>query len=146
MVDLVSTRTELRRTGANAFSGLCPFHDERTASFSINPLKKVYYCFGCQAQGDAFNFVMETEAVDFKGALELLADRYSVQLELAAEDPAEAQRRKARERLLELLDRTCAYYERYLWEAREAEKARRYLAERGLEEATLREFRVGYSP
>jgi DNA primase len=146
MVDLVSTRTELRRTGTNALSGLCPFHDERTPSFSINPLKKVYYCFGCQAQGDAFNFVMETEAVDFKGALELLADRYGVQLELAAEDPAEAQRRKQRERLLELLDRTCSYYERYLWESAEAGKAREYLAARGLEEATLREFRVGYSP
>jgi DNA primase len=146
MVDLVSTRTELRRTGANAFSGLCPFHDERTPSFSINPLKKVYYCFGCQAQGDAFNFVMETEAVDFKGALELLADRYAVQLELAAEDPAEAQRRKQRERLLELLDRTSSYYERYLWESDEAAKAREYLAARGLEEAMLREFRVGFSP
>ena len=146
MVDLVSTRTELRRTGTNALSGLCPFHDERTPSFSINPLKKVYYCFGCQAQGDLFNFVMETEGVDFKGALELLADRYGVGLERAEEDPAEMQRRQARERLLELLDRTCGYYERYLWESEEAAKARVYLASRGLEEATLREFRVGYSP
>jgi DNA primase len=146
MVDLVSTRTDLKRTGANAYSGLCPFHDERTPSFSINPLKKVYYCFGCQAQGDLFSFVMETEGVDFKGALELLADRYRVTLELAAEDPAEAERRKRRERLLELLDRTASYYERYLWESSEAAKAREYLATRGLEQATLREFRVGYAP
>ena len=68
MVDLVSSRTELRKAGANRFTGLCPFHDERSPSFGINPAEKVYYCFGCQASGDAFTFVMETEGVDFKGA------------------------------------------------------------------------------
>ncbi|MDP8967560.1 MAG: DNA primase, partial [Actinomycetota bacterium] len=146
MVDLVSSRTELRKAGANRFTGLCPFHDERSPSFGINPSEKVYYCFGCQASGDAFTFVMETEGVDFKGALELLADRYKVALELEDEDPRAAEQRQRRERLLELLDRTATYYARRLWESREAQRAREYLAQRGLQEGTLREFRVGYAP
>ncbi|MDX6691534.1 MAG: primase [Solirubrobacteraceae bacterium] len=146
MVDLVSSRTELKRAGANRFTGLCPFHDERTPSFGINPAEKVYYCFGCQASGDAFTFVMETEGADFKGALEMLADRYKVALELEDEDPQAAEKRQRRERLLELLERTAAYYVRQLWESKEAERARTYLAQRGLEEGTLREFRVGYAP
>ena len=146
MIDLVSSRTELRRAGVNRMTGLCPFHEERTPSFGINPIEKVYHCFGCQASGDAFTFVMETEGVDFKGALELLADRYKVALELEAEDPREAEARKRRERLMELLERTAAFYVRQLWESREAERAREYLAQRGLEEAILREFRVGYAP
>lgn len=146
MVDLVSSRTELRKAGANRFTGLCPFHDERSPSFGINPVEKVYYCFGCQASGDVFTFVMETEGVDFKGALELLADRYKVALELEDEDPRAAEQRRGRERLLELLERTATYYARQLWESREAQRAREYLSERGLQEATLREFRVGYAP
>ena len=146
MVDLVSSRTELKRAGANRLTGLCPFHDERTPSFGINPAEKVYYCFGCQASGDAFTFVMETEGVDFKGALELLADRYKVALELEDEDPQAAEKRQRRERLLELLERTAAFYVRQLWESKEAERARSYLEQRGLHEPTLREFRVGYAP
>jgi len=146
MVDLVSSRVELKRAGANRLTGLCPFHDERTPSFGINPAEKVYHCFGCQASGDAFTFVMETEGLDFKGALEHLADRYKVALELEDEDPQAAERRRRRERLLELLERTAAYYARQLWESAEAAKAREYLASRGLQEATLREFRVGYAP
>jgi DNA primase len=146
MVDLVGSRTELRRSGADAYIGLCPFHDERTPSFSVRPSGKVYYCFGCQAAGDAFNFVMETEGLDFVGALEALAERYGVTLELAQEDPRAAAERRRTERLLELLDRTCSYYERVLWEHAEGARAREYLAERGLAEPLLREFRVGFAP
>jgi DNA primase len=146
MIDLVSSRTELKRAGATRYTGLCPFHDERTPSFGINPAEKVYHCFGCGAGGDAFAFVMETEGVDFKGALELLADRYKVALELEDEDPWAAEKRQRNERLLELLERTATYYVRQLWESREAARAREYLAGRGLEEGTLREFRVGYAP
>jgi DNA primase len=145
-VELVSTRTELRRAGPRSFEGLCPFHDERTPSFSVEPVEKVYYCFGCQASGDVFTFVQETEGVDFKGALELLADRAGVELAVEAEDPREAQRRARRERLLELLGRTAGYYERYLWESEEAAGAREYLTQRGLGEEILRGFRVGYAP
>jgi DNA primase len=146
MVNLVSARAELRRAGANSYEGLCPFHDERTPSFGIDPVKKVYHCFGCGAGGDVFRFVQETEGLDFVGALELLADRYGVELERAEEDPQAAARRQRRERLQAVLERTAAYYARYLWEAGEAADARAYLAGRGLEEATLQRFRVGYAP
>jgi DNA primase len=145
-VELVSARTDLRRAGPARYEGLCPFHEERTPSFGIDPTQKVYYCFGCQASGDVFTFVQETEGVDFRGALELLGERYGVELEREEEDPREAEKRKQRERLLELLLRTAAYYARYLWESSEAEKAREYLAGRGLGEEILREFRVGYAP
>ncbi|HEX6698898.1 MAG TPA: DNA primase [Solirubrobacteraceae bacterium] len=146
MVDLVGSRVELRRAGVNRFEGLCPFHDERTPSFGINPAEKLYYCFGCGEGGDAFKFVQETEGLGFAGALEYLADRYGVALELVEEDPAAAQRRAERERLLELLERTAAFYVRYLWDSEEAAHAREYLAGRGLDEGALREFRVGYAP
>jgi DNA primase len=145
-LELVSARTELRRAGPARYEGLCPFHDERSPSFGIDPTQKVYYCFGCQASGDVFTFVQETEGVDFRGALELLAERYGVELQLEAEDPADLERRKRRERLLELLSRTASYYERFLWESEEAAHAREYLTGRGLEEGMLREFRVGYAP
>src|ERR1700758_2343012 len=145
-VELVGARTELRRAGPARYEGLCPFHDERTPSFGIDPAQKVYYCFGCQASGDVFTFVQETEGVDFRGALELLAERYGIELQREQEDPREAERRRERERLLELLSRTADYYQRYLWESKEAAHAREYLAGRGLGEEILREFRVGYSP
>jgi DNA primase len=145
-VELVSARTELRRASPARYEGLCPFHEERSPSFGIDPTQKVYYCFGCQASGDVFTFVQETEGVDFKGALELLADRFAVELKLEEEDPKQAERRRRRERLLELLTRTAAYYERCLWESKEARPAREYLESRGLGEEILREFHVGYSP
>jgi DNA primase len=145
-VELVSARTELRRAGPRSYQGLCPFHEERTPSFGIDPVQKVYYCFGCQASGDVFTFAQETEGVDFKGALELLADRCGIELEVEREDPGEAERRRRRERMLELLTRTSSYYERCLWESKEAAGAREYLLGRGLLEDALREFRVGYAP
>ena len=146
MIALVSARTELRRAGASEWVGLCPFHEERSPSFGVNPDDKVYHCFGCQASGDAFTFVMETEGLDFTGALEALADRFGVQLETEAEDPEAASRRQRRERLHTLLGRAAAYYARYLWESAEAAAARKYLLGRGLSEETLRGFRVGYAP
>jgi DNA primase len=146
MVDLVGARTELRRAGSDSYVGRCPFHEERTPSFSVQPSGKVYYCFGCQAAGDAFNFAMETEGLEFVGAIEFLADRYGVTLEREQEDPRAAEARRREARLHELLDRTCSYYERVLWEHQEGARAREYLAGRGLEESVLREFRVGFAP
>lgn len=146
MVALVSTRTELRRAGVNSYFGNCPFHEERTGSFHVSPDEKLYHCFGCQASGDAFSFVEETEGVDFKGALESLAARFGVALEAVDEDPRYAERRRRDERLYELMGRTAAYYARCLWESAEASEAREYLAGRGLAEETLRAFRVGYAP
>jgi DNA primase len=146
MLAVVSDRTELRRAGASEYVGRCPFHDERTPSFGVNPIEKVYHCFGCQASGDVFRFVMETEGLDFTGALETLASRFGVELQTEQEDPQAAEKRQRRERLHALLGRAAEYYARYLWDAREASPAREYLISRGLREETLREFRVGYAP
>jgi DNA primase len=145
-LELVSAHTELRRSGPARYEGLCPFHEERTPSFGIDPSQKLYHCFGCQASGDVFTFVQETEGLDFKGTLELLAERYGVELQREQEDPREAERRKRRDRRLALLVRATAFYERYLWESQEAGRAREYLSGRGLGEEILREFGVGYAP
>jgi DNA primase len=145
MVDLVSSHSDLRRVGQR-WTGLCPFHDERTPSFSVNAEHKRYYCFGCSASGDAIDLVQELEALDFVGALEFLAERYNVELKREAEDPEAEQRRLRRERLIKLVDRAATYYARVLWESPEAAPAREYLTERGLSEEVLREFRIGYSP
>ncbi|HEX3317061.1 MAG TPA: DNA primase [Solirubrobacteraceae bacterium] len=146
MAEVVGARTDLRRAGPGRYMGLCPFHEERTPSFSVDADKKVYHCFGCGASGDVFTFVRETEGVEFTDALELLADRYGVALERSVSDPAADARRRQRDRLFALLERTASYYERVLWESPEAEVAREYLAERGLGEEVLRRFRVGWAP
>ena len=145
MVELVGTKTDLRRVGTR-WTGLCPFHDERTPSFSVNSEEKLFYCFGCQAKGDAFGFVEQSEGLDFRESLEFLADRYGVELQLENDDPQAELRRKHKQRLHALLDRTATYYAKFLWDSKEAEPARAYLAERGLGEEVLRDFRVGYSP
>ncbi len=146
MLALVSSKVELTRRGHDSYFGCCPFHDERTASFHVRPDEKHYHCFGCSESGDPFTFVMLTEGLDFKGALESLADRFGVRLETEDESPEAASRRQRRERLYSLLDRAATFYERYLWEAGEAEPAREYLRRRGFNEEILREFRVGYAP
>lgn len=145
MVELVGARTDLRRVGAR-YTGRCPFHEERTPSFSVSAEHKLYHCFGCGESGDAIGFVSATEALDFPGAVEFLADRYGVELEREDEDPRQEERRRRRERLLALLERATAYYERYLWGSREAAIAREHLAGRGLGEEVLRRFRVGFAP
>src|ERR687886_2314251 len=116
MVELVGARTDLRRAGAQ-WMGLCPFHDESSPSFSVNAEHKLYHCFGCGESGDAIGFVQATEALDFKEAVEQLADRYGVELKREEEDPRAEQRRRRRQRLLELGGRAAHYYERYLWES-----------------------------
>ncbi|MEI6447649.1 MAG: DNA primase [Actinomycetes bacterium] len=146
MVALVETRTQLKRSGANSFFGRCPFHEERSPSFHVRPVEKHYHCFGCQVSGDPFKFVMEMEGLSFPEAIESLADRFGVKVEPQAEDPEAVERRKRRERLLELLERTTAFYERVLADASEAAAARKLLADRGIEQETLARFRVGYSP
>ncbi|HYX83435.1 MAG TPA: DNA primase [Gaiellales bacterium] len=145
MVDLVGARTPLRRSGAR-YVGRCPFHEERTPSFSVDPVKKVYYCFGCQRGGDHIRFVQETENVDFAGAVESLADRYGVRVEYERSSPEDERRRAQRGRLLQLLADAAAFYGRYLWESAEAAPARAYLAERGISDETARAFGLGFSP
>src|SRR3954454_19511568 len=130
MVELVGARSDLRRVGSR-WTGLCPFHDERTPSFSVNAENKLYYCFGCGASGDALTFVQQADGFDFRESVEFLAEKYGVELKRDQEDPEEEANRKRRERLLALVDRATAYYERTLWTSAEAVKARAYLAERG---------------
>ncbi len=145
IVEVVSAHTDLRRQGAR-WVGLCPFHDERTPSFSVDAQEKLYHCFGCGVGGDVIKFVEEKDGLGFAEAVELLADRYGVELEREQEDPRAEARRQQRRRLEQLLDRTAAFYASYLWDSEESRKAREYLAERGLSEATLRAFGVGYAP
>ncbi|MGI8633597.1 MAG: DNA primase [Solirubrobacterales bacterium] len=145
--ELVSVHTDLRRTGQR-LTGLCPFHDERTPSFSVNPADKLYYCFGCEASGDVFTFVMETEGVDFGESVELLGERFGVEVEREEQDPKAEAARRRRARYLSALDRASGYYARVLWEGndRQAVRAREYLAGRGLGEEVLRTFGVGFAP
>jgi DNA primase len=145
MVDLVGGRTQLRK-GRGRYTGRCPFHEERTPSFSVDPVKKTYHCFGCGRGGDAIQFVEETENLDFVHAVEWLADRYGVELAHEESSPQEERRRAERKRLEALLEDAAGFYSRYLWDAAEAEPARAYLAERGLHEQTARSFRLGFAP
>ncbi len=145
IVEVISAHTDLRRQGARMV-GLCPFHDERTPSFSVDPQEKLYHCFGCGVGGDVIKFVEEKEGLGFTDAVEMLADRYGVELEREQEDPRAEAKRQQKRRLGQLLERTAAYYATYLWESKEAGKAREYLAARGLGEQVLREYGVGYAP
>jgi DNA primase len=145
IVEVISVHTDLRRAGAR-WTGLCPFHDERTPSFSVDAQEKLYHCFGCGVGGDVIKFVEEKDGLGFAEAVELLADRYGVELEREQEDPRAEARRQQRRRLEQLLERVASYYSSYLWESPEAAKAREYLAERGLGEEALRGFGVGYAP
>ena len=146
MVEIVSTQTDLKRAGGGRYTGLCPFHDERTPSFSVNAPEKLYHCFGCGVGGDLFEFVMTTENLDFPAAVETLAERFGVEVTREKEDPRAEQRRQERARLTELMDRAGAYYSNFFQTADEARKARDYLAGRGLSEEILTDFGVGYAP
>ena len=145
MLDVVGGRTQLRKAGAR-YVGRCPFHEERTPSFSVNPVDKLFYCFGCGKGGDLISFVRETENVDFAGAIEWLGERFRVPLEYEETSPAADAARKRRERLYAVLEQATSFYERYLWETAEGEPVRGYLLERGLGEQICREFRLGLSP
>ena len=128
MVEVVSGRTQLRRASGSRFTGRCPFHEERTPSFSVNPVDKLYYCFGCGKGGDLISFVRETENLDFVGAIEWLAERFRVPLEYEESSPRQEEARRGRERLLTLLEQTTAYFERLLWEGDTGKPVREYLA------------------
>lgn len=145
MVEIVSARTDLRRQGAR-YTGLCPFHEERSPSFSVHAEEKLYHCFGCGVGGDLFDFVSETEGIDFPAAVELLAERYGVEVTREQEDPRAEARRKARNRMSELLERAAGFYSTFLKDAPEAGKARKYLASRGLGDEILSSFGIGYAP
>jgi DNA primase len=141
-VAVVEGRTQLRKVGSR-HTGRCPFHEERTPSFSVNAVDKLYYCFGCGAKGDLITFVRETEQLDFVGAIEWLADRFNVPIEYEEASPEQDARRQRRERLLALLDAAASYYERVLWDSPAGSQARDYLSGRALSEEVCREYRLG---
>jgi DNA primase len=146
MVEVISARTPLRRASGSRFTGRCPFHEEKTPSFSVNPVDKLYYCFGCGRGGDVISFVRETESLDFVGAVEWLAERFRVPIEVEDSSPRVEAERRRRERLYAVLDQTAAYFERLLWDGDAAAPVREYLAGRGLGEDVAKEFRLGLAP
>ncbi len=146
IVEVVSQRTALRRTSGQRYMGRCPFHEERTPSFSVNPVEKLYYCFGCGKGGDVVSFVRETDNLDFVGAIEWLAERFRVTLEYEETSPQAEAARSRRDRLFALLEQATAFYERVLWESSAGEPVRAYLESRNLREPVVREFRLGLSP
>jgi DNA primase len=146
MIEVVSSRTPLRRASGSRYTGRCPFHEEKTPSFSVNPVEKLYYCFGCGKGGDVISFVRETENLDFVGAVEWLAERFRVPIEVEEASPRVEAERRRRERLYSVLDQTATYFERLLWEGDAGAAVREYLAGRGLREESAKEFRLGLSP
>jgi DNA primase len=145
IVDVISSYIKVESAGAN-FKARCPFHNEKTPSFFISPSRNNYYCFGCGQKGDIFSFVQEYEKLDFLGALKVLAERAGVQLDEFRSDAY-----KKSERQYRILDEAASFYERCL-DAKDgangavAQSARKYLADRGLSEASAKEWRIGFAP
>jgi DNA primase len=142
LVDLVSRQVRLVRRGREHL-GLCPFHTEKTPSFTVNEQKGFYHCFGCGAHGSLFDFVMQTERLSFPHAVERLAQIAGVTLPQPQAKDREHQRH--RQTLFDAIEQAAAFYERTL-QSPEGEAARAYLAGRGLDEAALCRFRLGYAP
>ncbi len=140
VVDVVGETVQLKRAGT-AYKGLCPFHVEKTPSFIVSPDRETWHCFGCGEGGDIFSFLMRRDGIDFREALTRLAEKAGVELSerTAKED-------RLRRRLREALEAAIAWYREVLLQARQAERARAYLAERGLELEALEHFGVGYAP
>jgi DNA primase len=145
ILPLVEDYVRLRKAGGT-YKGLCPFHQEKTPSFTVSPARGTFKCFGCGEGGDAIAFVEKLESVDFVGAIEALAQRFGVQIEYEEISPEADEARRRKERLTKLMERATVFYERVLWESENGAFAREYLASRGLGEEVCRQFRLGYAP
>lgn len=141
--DIVSPYSQLRRTGRGQV-GLCPFHSERTPSFSVNDETGRYMCFGCGAKGDVFTFVQQMEHLDFVGSVERLAGKAGIQLNYTSGPDSGA--RKHRKELEELMERAVEWYHTRLLESPDARAAREYLRARGLAGDIARQFKLGWAP
>lgn len=140
IVEVIGQYVPLKRTGRN-FRALCPFHAEKTPSFYVFPQTQTWHCFGCNAGGDVFSFIMKKEGLDFRGALQLLADKVGVKLE--ERPPKEVEK----ERVLREINSVAAdYYHRLLLHPEIGAKARRYLEERGITQEAIEAFKLGYAP
>lgn len=142
--ELVSEKVALRRVGRQ-WLGLCPFHAEKTASFSVNEELGVYYCFGCGAHGDAISFLREADHLDFTTAVETLAGRAGVALRYDSEQGAGPGRKRLAE-LSEALERAISWYHERLLSSPDAAEARKYLRGRGYDGDTVRRYRLGWAP
>ncbi|MBK1853414.1 DNA primase [Verrucomicrobiaceae bacterium 5K15] len=145
IVDLVSSYLPLKRAGS-AFKANCPFHNEKTPSFTVNPARQSYHCFGCGAGGSAIGFVMEYENLPFPDAVKKLATRAGVVIQEEAHDPQADQRRRRKSRLLELHNGTAKFMHEQLMSSPEAQHARDYLKSRGYGRGMAERWLVGWMP
>jgi DNA primase len=146
IVRIVGDYVSLKKAGAQNYSGLCPFHKEKTPSFSVHTTRQFYHCFGCGASGDVFSFVQKIENITFPEAIRAVAQKMGVALPKATfSSEAEARDAKIRTALLEIHERACTFFQECLWRS-DGARAREYLIGRGLDEATIRKFRIGFAP
>jgi DNA primase len=143
IVDVVDRRVKLKKAGKN-YSACCPFHQEKTPSFSVNPDKQFYYCFGCGAGGNALGFIMEYERMDFREAIELLA--HSAGIEMPPEEADNAPQVDNQKPLYESMERATKLYEGFLRQHKDRKSVVDYLKHRGLSGEIARDFRLGFAP
>ena len=146
IVRVVGEYITLKKSGAQNYSGLCPFHGEKTPSFSVHVTRQFYHCFGCGVSGDVFKFVQEIEKVSFPEAVKIVAQKCGIALpKREFSSPEEAAESRLRGRLLELYEQATAFFEEQLKSA-EGARAREYLTGRGVKAETIAKFRIGYAP
>ena len=146
VVRIVGEYVSLRKTGAQNYSGLCPFHKEKTPSFSVHATRQFYHCFGCGVSGDVFSFVQKIENITFPEAVRAVAQKMGVALpKQTFGSETEAKDARLRTVLLEIHERACAFFQDCLRRP-EGARAREYLAGRGLNEQTISQFRIGFAP
>src|SRR5947209_991616 len=146
IVRVIGDYVKLKKAGAQNFSGLCPFHQEKSPSFSIHATRQFFHCFGCGVSGDVFSFVQKIENITFPEAVRLVAQKMGIPLPKAQySSPAEAHEARQRGQLIEIHERACTFFEDQ-FRRPEAAHAREYLASRGVKEEMIRAFRLGYAP
>lgn len=145
IVDMVSARVFLKKAGKD-YAGLCPFHSEKTPSFTVSPGKQIFHCFGCGAGGDVFNFLMRYDGITFPEAVQAVARQYGVSLPEKDMSPEEKRKASEREQLFALNRRVMQFYQDILLKSPGGEKARQYLKERGMDRRVIERFNLGYAP
>lgn len=144
IVELVSQYVDLKRSGANHM-GLCPFHSEKSPSFSVHAGRQFYHCFGCGVGGDVFSFLMQIEGLAFPDAVRRLAERAGIELEERQLSPEEERRQQQRERLFRVNELAVEYFHRQLMETQGGEPCRQYLKRRGYGRKAAAEYQIGYA-